>query len=212
MNNLRSVQFIVGLILMVTTAIEVSNNTKHIQKQRKLRPNESTANHSINFYINNLKCNFNESWSYNNTCFFKPTRDRSGKATIYGYLKRPIYDVYLDLKVFYKYRVYQPWMISFDGDVCGPWEGTSTPPKMLKLILENTHVHSTAHSCPFIGMVGFTQLNFNALFSRIYPQVIPNGEYRNFLRWHSSTNITYFELMFQGIVEASHVLESFQMG
>lgn len=59
----------------------------------------------------------------NQVCKIKPTRDGAGLLTILATAKKPAYDVWYHGKLFYKYRVFRPWMIEFDIDVCAHKSG-----------------------------------------------------------------------------------------
>lgn len=68
--------------------------------------------------VKSAKCECNKNIIENDYCRVKPTRDGYGNVTIYGTSKVPLNDLWMNLVVYYKYQVFQRFMIDFDFDVC----------------------------------------------------------------------------------------------
>lgn len=197
-------------VLIVSAILVESIKSRNITRVKSQRNNSFP----IYFHPTNLKCSFNSKYIKNPKCHFKPTRDGAGLASMSGETKVVLYDVWLKEEMYYKYRVYRPWMISFDEDLCGIWEGTVKPGVIMEHFLTKDALENRENKpCPFFGVVGHDNytLNLNRFVSQSYPQVLPTGDYRIYGRLHNRVNETYAEIMIQGHISANEVMDSYSM-
>lgn len=76
----------------------------------------SLANNKV--VVKSIKCKNHVNYIHNFTCILKPTRNGPGNVTIHAFVAKPMYDLWLHLSVYYKYRVFQKFMGTFDVNVC----------------------------------------------------------------------------------------------
>lgn len=200
----------ISTLLILSAILVESINPRNKPRVKYQRSNNS----SIYFHPTSLKCSFNSKYLINTKCHFKPTRDRTGQASISGEFKGVMYDLWMQEVFYYKYRVYRPWMISFDENWCDIWEGTAKPGVIMEYFLSSvTAEQREKKPCPFFGVIGYDHYNLNLdrLVSIAYPQVLPTGDYRIYVRFHKADNETYGEFFAQGHISANDVMESYYM-
>lgn len=81
---------------------------------------------------------------------------------------------------------------------------------LIKRVLDDISP-KTLHACPFHGVEGVRSLDMNSVFS-FMPQVIPTGDYRVFIRFHTKTNKTFLMVTIGGHIDAIKPLDALQMG
>lgn len=147
-------------------------------------------------------------------CRVKPTRDGFGNFTAYINFTVPIYDIWEQFVVFYKYRVFQRFMIEFDENVCefNDYKGKYTIfiGALLKSI--NQFAPGLIHKCPYHGIVGAWGLNIDKILNDVLPQTVPTGTYKALFRFHKldNTTIAAFEIILS--VDAVDVMKRMDMG
>lgn len=73
--------------------------------------------------MKSIKCSANPDILSSHVCKIKPTRDGIGLLTTYVVLKKPLIDLWFHAKVYYKFRVFRPFMVEYDFDVCALQDG-----------------------------------------------------------------------------------------
>lgn len=69
--------------------------------------------------VKTLKCNKYNEIVESFSCVLKPTRNKLGNVTLSATVNKPISDLWANVVVYYKYRVFQKFMVDLDIDVCG---------------------------------------------------------------------------------------------
>lgn len=166
--------------------------------------------------VTGLKCVKNSS-VYNGTlkCLLKPSRDQTGTATLLYNLTEPANDIWVQLKVFYKYtNEYRQWLFDFDINICKIMKGVDKPNMLQGLVLKSlfTHYPTFVHKCPYHGWEGVTDLNITKVINSAIPQLVPTGDYRLLLRYHLTDNTTFLAITISGHVDALNILERVEMG
>lgn len=87
--------------------------------------------------VKSLVCKSYVNYIHNLTCILKPIRNGPGNVTIYGFVSKPLHDLWVHLTVYYKFRVFQKFMASLDFNVCELTSGgtNESPIKILLLTI-----------------------------------------------------------------------------
>lgn len=148
-------------------------------------------------------------------CYKNATRDRRGLTTIQYNFLEPGTDIWVQLKVFYKYtNGYRPWMVDYDSNYCNIQRGIEKPNLVNELILMSLkkHVPGLVHKCPYIGLQGLKDVDLPAVLNTAIPQLIPAGDYRLLLRMHLADNRTWMSIIISGHIDSVHPLDRMGMG
>lgn len=171
---------------------------------------------TIKFRIKSLKCEHNATFYNGSTnCFIKPTRDGFGITTIQYNFRKPCNDLWLHLYIMYKFTgQYRQWMFSGDESICNIEDGSTPPGIFFKYVFAAVHyvTPKTLHKCPFVGVEGVTAVNIDKIVSNTIPQVVPRGDYRIILRFHTKTNETFFVVTIGGVIDAIRAIDNVSMG
>lgn len=172
----------------------------------------------IYFRVTSLKCEHDPE-IYNGTanCFVKPFRNGTRLETIEYNFRKPCHDFWIHLMFFYKFggtTQYRPWMFNNDEDLCAYYKGTAKPGIFFALIKRAMEIITprTLHACPYYGVEGVTSINVGEIVSQSLPQVIPTGDYRLYIRFHTRTNQTFLQVTMGAHVDALNPMEAIGMG
>lgn len=105
-------------------------------------------------------------------------------------------------------------MFNCDEDICGIYNGTKRPGLFFSFVKAAVELvtPNTLHKCPFYGIEGVKAVNLDEIVSRAIPQVVPRGDYKIVLRFHSSGNRTFFVVTLGGVIEALRAIDNVPMG
>lgn len=94
------------------------------------------------------------------------------------------------ISVFYKYTVYQPFVIDYTVDYC-EFRKNNVDNKMMAIIIQYMNRFSNnTHECPFTPPERFL-LKDAVLDTDLFPKYLPIGEYRIDIEYKSSSNLRY---------------------
>lgn len=65
-----------------------------------------------------LKCKNYNNYFHNLSCKLKPLRNGPGNITITTIIPKPVKDLWVHMIVYYKFRVFQKFMITLDINLC----------------------------------------------------------------------------------------------
>lgn len=172
----------------------------------------------IRFHTTSVKCE-HDPVLYNGTtnCFIKPYRNGTQLSTIEYNFQKPCHELWLHEQFFFKFGgsgKYRQWMINNDENLCGFYDGTATPGIFMGLTKKALERVSpkTMHACPYTGVEGISNLDIDDIVANKIPQVIPTGDYRFVLRFHTITNNTFLVVTIGGHIDAVNPLEAMAMG
>lgn len=177
---------------------------------------ESEATNKTNrFFLKAIKCTKNEENIKKVKCHLKPTRDGYGLTTVAFETAKPLNDIWIHLKVFYKFgTIYRPWMVDTDVELCCTIAETCDSMLIIRLLIKALKrcTQNFVHKCPYEGLNGMYDRNFDAIFTEMVPQVIPRGEYKFILRFHTKANESIFMVELKAELKAENVMETMIMG
>lgn len=152
----------------------------------------------------------------NYTCVLKPTRNGNGLTTFIAYDLKPVDDIWLGVKIFYKYgTVFRPWQINWDIDWCAFMENKIAAVPFFQSLVDTmqTLAPYVFHQCPYEGPAGVQSVNLASMLENTVPQVIPTGTYKARVRiYRKKENTTYAILWGIGEVKAVEIMKSMDMG
>lgn len=172
----------------------------------------------VKFRLTNLKCVSNPSSQYNNTnkCFIKPYRNGTQLTTVLMDFEKPCDDFWVHFIVSYKFGGgnFRQWMFNYDENVCEWFDKNGQPSLWMKLvkIAVDQITPRTIHPCPFYKDEGIKAINIDLIVSKLLPQVVPTGDYRILMRYHTKTNDTILTLTLTSHIDAMRPLEAMPMG
>lgn len=124
-------------------------------------------------------------------------------------------DIWSHTVIWYKYNtIFRPWLVNEDGDICCALRGKCFPGLMILLGLKsvNSLMTESFKSCPFNGTYGIYDADMDAVVSKMFPQVIPDGEYKIMIRIHSRSNETIWVLYYTGTFRAKDTMKRMLIG
>ncbi|CAO1415393.1 unnamed protein product [Diamesa hyperborea] len=99
------------------------------------------------------------------------------KVNVKADLIKEMTDVQLIISVFYKYTVYQPFVIDYTGDYCA-FRKNIAHNKVLDLFLKYvSRFSNNTHECPFTPPEQFNMKDA-VIETDLFPKFLPVGEYR----------------------------------
>lgn len=168
--------------------------------------------------LTNLKCE-HDRLIYNGTfnCFIKPFRNGTQLTTVLYTFRKPCNDFWFHFVVSYKFggtAHYRQWMFNYDENLCTWFDGDGKPGMWFALIVAamDHFTPNTIHACPYFGVEGVRAVDIEAIVSRILPQVIPTGDYRVCLRYHTTANKTFMTITLTMHIDAFKPLDAMPMG
>lgn len=147
----------------------------------------------------------------------KPYRNGTRLTTIEYNFRKPCHDFWIHERFFYKFggsAKYRQWMFNYDENLCGYYDGSVKPGlffSIAKRVFERI-TPKTLHACPFHGVEGISRLDIDDIVSNHIPQVIPTGDYRIVIRFHTTENKTFLTVTIGGHIDALKPLEAIPMG
>lgn len=173
---------------------------------------------TIRFRIKSIKCDADDEVYMGHgtmNCSVKPTRDGSGLTTIMYNFRKPVYDAWFHLYILYKFTgQYRQWMFNIDEDVCAFTGGTAPLGRFMSFVVPaiKSVEPSLVHPCPYSGILGLNARNIDKIVSRSIPQIVPRGDYRIVLRFHTKANRTFINVVLGGVIEAINAIDNISMG
>lgn len=170
--------------------------------------------------LKTIKCSINEEYGIIKVCRVKPTRDRLGQVSVYGFTKQPLNDIWAQVDIFYKYQVFQPFLLNFDIDMCETIKNQEKfifSPKdfiinQIVFIGLKSMVPQLLNGCPFDGELGAKNVTLGSVASQILPQIIPAGTYKLRLRFHKKDNTTLLEVEGVALIDAKDTMKRMKIG
>lgn len=109
---------------------------------------------------------------------------------------------------------YRQWLFNNDENICTWFDGNGKPGMWFALIAAamDHFAPNSLHACPYFGEEGVRAVNIDEITSRVMPQLVPTGDYRVHLRYHTTTNKTFFAVTLTGHIDAINPLEAIPMG
>lgn len=95
----------------------------------------------------------------------------------------------------------------------GPYGGNPIIKILINFI--STYYPDILHGCPYTGVISVRNLDVNATLGPLLPPVVPQGQYKVYLRYFTENNDTMSELVIVGVVKpnlANRVGTDFSMG
>lgn len=175
---------------------------------------------SSNFYfhVTSLKCEHDPTMYNGSTnCFVKPFRNGTRLETIQYNFRKPCNDFWIHMMFFFKFggsAQYRPWMFNNDEDLCAYYKRNAKPGLFFSLVKRAMEIITpeTLHACPYYGIEGIKSINVGEIVSQSIPQVIPTGDYRLYIRFHTRTNKTFLQVTMGAHVDALNPMEAMGMG
>lgn len=169
-------------------------------------------------HITSVRCTVPQPNIYNATsnCGLKSFRNGTQLTTITLNLPKPCNDVWAHLMSLYKFggsAQYRPWLFDNDEDVCGFFNGKTKLSLWFTLLKAAMDYVSpgVVHKCPYVGVEGWKAVNAEDIIARAIPQVVPTGDYRVYLRFHTTDNVTVMEVIVGLHADAVNPLEAISM-
>lgn len=174
-------------------------------------------NLKIKARLTSVKCVVPPSeYNITSTCGIKSFRNGTQLLTYIMNFHKPCYDFWAHLMILYKFggsAQYRPWLFNNDEDVCAAATGRATLSlwyTLLRVAIDRFSP-STLHKCPYYGVEGLNRKNLGDIIAHAVPHVLPTGDYRVFMRFHTSTNVTFFHVTIGVHVDAVNPLEAISM-
>lgn len=148
-------------------------------------------------------------------CSIKPTRDGTGLTTILYNFRKPVYDAWVHLFILYKFsNQYRQWMFNIDEDVCAFTANPDILGRFMSFVVPaiKSVEPSLVHPCPYSGVVGLNARNIDNIVSKAIPQIVPRGDYRIVMRFHTKANKTFITAVLGGVIEAINAIDNIPMG
>lgn len=94
------------------------------------------------------------------------------------------------ISVFYKYTVYQPFVIDYTVNYC-EFRKNNVENKIMAMTIQYiSRFSNNTHECPFTPPEKFI-LKDAILDTDLFPKIVPIGEYRIDIEYKSSNNLRY---------------------
>lgn len=128
-----------------------------------------------------------------------------------------MHDFWMHFVVSYRFggtAHYRQWMFNYDENICSWFYNSGKPGIWFSLIISAMNYFSpkTIHACPYMGEEGVKAVDIDSIVSRVLPQVVPTGDYKILLRYHSKVNKTFMVITLTGHIDTMKPLEAIPMG
>ncbi|CRK95989.1 CLUMA_CG009430, isoform A [Clunio marinus] len=130
------------------------------------------------FYYRYLTCNVSDEFVYPNyTCYAKSFNRSFSAESVSLTLRKPLYQVFIDCKMMYKYGTIYREIMRFDNiDFCKIMEeGSKNKLVQAHYGLFNESVPGVLHKCPYTSI----DISNQAIDANKVPSIFPSGEYKN---------------------------------